>query len=126
MDVKTGVASNVAAPVAPAHSVAAEKAAPASSGAAAPKRESAASAVAEVKNALRDALKVDPAVADRELEIDFEKDLHKIVVKVFDKESGELIRQVPLPESISISRSIRAAIRKMAGDQSGIAVDQEV
>ena len=49
-----------------------------------------------------------------------------MVVKVLDKETGELVRQIPMPEEISIAKGLRAAIRKMARNQSGIAVDQEV
>jgi uncharacterized FlaG/YvyC family protein len=81
--------------------------------------------VAVVQEVMRGALNVEP-VADRELRIEFEAELHQIVVKVLDKESGELIRQIPMPEEISIAKGIRAAIRKMAGNQSGIAVDKEV
>lgn len=81
--------------------------------------------VAAVQEVLREALNVEP-VAERVLRIEFEKDLHQIVVKVLDKDTGELVRQIPMPEEISIAKGLRAAIRKMAGDQSGIAVDREV
>jgi len=81
--------------------------------------------LAAMKEVLREALNVEP-VADRELQIQFEKELHMIVVKVLDKESGEVIRQIPMPEEISIAKGLRAALRRMAGSQSGIAVDQEV
>lgn len=81
--------------------------------------------VAAVQELLREALNVEP-VADRELRIEFEKELHQIVVKVLDKETGELVRQIPMPEEISIAKGLRAAIRRMAGEQSGIAVNQEV
>jgi len=78
-----------------------------------------------VQGVLREALNVEP-VADRELRIEFENELHQIVVKVLDKETGELVRQIPMPEEISIAKGLRAAIRRMAGNQSGIAVDREV
>lgn len=81
--------------------------------------------IVAAQSVLREALNVEP-VADRELRIEFEKELHQIVVKVLDKETGELVRQIPLPEEISIAKGLRAAIRRMAGDQSGIAVDREV
>ncbi len=80
---------------------------------------------AAVQEVMREALNVEP-VADRELQIQFENELHMIVVKVLDKESGEVIRQIPMPEEISIAKGLRAAIRRMADNQSGIAVDQEV
>jgi len=81
--------------------------------------------VAAVQEVLRGALDVEP-VADRRLQISFEEELNMYVVKVLDQESGELIRQIPMPEEISIAKGLREAIRRMARDQSGIAVDQEV
>lgn len=78
-----------------------------------------------VQGVLREALNVDP-VADRELRIEFEKELRQIVVKVLDKETGELVRQIPMPEEISIAKGLRAAIRRMASNQSGIVVNREV
>ena len=82
--------------------------------------------MAAVQEVMREALQVDPAIEDRELRIEFEKEIHQMVVKVLDKETGELVRQIPMPEEISIAKGLRAAIRKMARNQSGIAVDQEV
>jgi uncharacterized FlaG/YvyC family protein len=81
--------------------------------------------VAAIQEVLREALNVEP-VAERELRIEFENELNQIVVKVLDKDTGELVRQIPMPEEISIAKGLRAAIRRMAGDQSGIAVDREV
>jgi uncharacterized FlaG/YvyC family protein len=74
---------------------------------------------------LREALNIEP-VPNRELRIEFANDLHVIVVKVLDKESGEVIRQIPMPESLAIARRIRAQMSRMAGEQRGFAVDQEV
>lgn len=82
--------------------------------------------LAAVQEFMREALQVDPIVEDRELRIEFEKDINQMVVKVLDKETGELVRQIPMPEEISIARGLREAIRKMARNQSGIAVDREV
>lgn len=104
------------------NAVAAEKTAGPASGAAAAKVPD----VTAVQEVMREALQVDPVVEDRELRIEFEKDIHQMVVKVLDKETGELVRQIPMPEEISIARGLRAALQKMARNQSGIAVDQEV
>ncbi|MEW6720378.1 MAG: flagellar protein FlaG [Thermodesulfobacteriota bacterium] len=120
MDVKTDII--VPASPLPASSL------PAAGGrAAAPERGAAGKEpdFATVQEVLRDALNVEP-VADRKLRIEFEKELHQIVVKVFDKDTGELVRQIPMPEEISIAKGLREAIRRMAGDQTGIAVSQEV
>ena len=80
---------------------------------------------AAVQKVLREVLNVEP-IPNRELRIEFENDLHVIVVKVVDKESGEIIRQIPMPESLAIAKRIRALISRMAGEQRGLAVNQEV
>ncbi|MDA8179206.1 MAG: flagellar protein FlaG [Desulfobacteria bacterium] len=80
---------------------------------------------AEVQKVVREALKIEP-LPNRELRIEFESDLHRIVVKVMDKESGEVIRQIPMPEALAIAKNIRAQLGRMAREQRAVAVDQEV
>lgn len=80
---------------------------------------------ADVQKVVRDALNIEP-LPNRELRIEFEGDLHRIVIKVLDKESGEVIRQIPMPEEIAIAKNIRAQLRRMVREQRAFAVDQEV
>lgn len=80
---------------------------------------------AEIQKVVREALKIEP-LPDRELRIEFESDLHRIVVKVMDKESGEVIRQIPMPEELAIAKHIRAQLSRMVREQRAFAVDQEV
>jgi flagellar protein FlaG len=79
----------------------------------------------DVQKVVREALSIDP-LPDRELRIEFESDLHRIVVKVLDKESGEVIRQIPMPEELAIAKHIKAQLGRMAREQRALAVDQEV
>jgi flagellar protein FlaG len=79
----------------------------------------------EVQKIVREALNIE-SLPNRVLRIEFESDLHRIVVKVVDKESGEVIRQIPMPEEIAIEKNIRAQLGRMVRDQRGFAVDQEV
>jgi flagellar protein FlaG len=79
----------------------------------------------EIKKAVREALKVDP-IPNRELRIEIDGDLKMIVVKVVDKESGEVIRQIPMAESVARAKRIKAQLSKMVREQQGFAVDQEV
>jgi len=81
-------------------------------------------AAAEMQEVLRKAF-ID-TIPQRELRISFEKDLNRVVFRVHDKSSGELIRQIPMPEQLAISRNLREWMDNLADDQSGIAVDQEV
>ena len=74
---------------------------------------------------MREALN-NESLPNRELRIEFESDLHRIVVKVMDKENGKVIRQIPMPESLAIAKDIRAQLARMARDQRAVAVDQEV
>ena len=80
---------------------------------------------ADVQKVVREALNIEP-LPNRELRIEFESDLHRIVVKVLDKESGEVIRQIPMPEAIAIAKNIRAQLGRMVREQRALAVDQEV
>ena len=80
---------------------------------------------AEVQKVVREALNIEP-LPNRELRIEIEGDLHRIVVKVLDKESGEVIRQIPMPEELAIAKNIRAQLGRMAREQRAFAVDQEV
>ena len=80
---------------------------------------------AEVQEILREALNVDP-IPQRKLQLSIENELNIIVFKVFDKESGDLVRQIPMPEKIAISKTLRMAMEKMVDNQSGIAINEEV
>jgi uncharacterized FlaG/YvyC family protein len=124
MDVKTDVSVPTAPAVPAATPLPAAETAPEPPRAPKPAAGRQAPDQAEIRKILREALKVD-AFPDRELRIEFENDLHEIVVKVLDKESGEIIRQIPMPESLSIAKSIRAQMSRMANEQSGFAVDRE-
>jgi len=79
----------------------------------------------EIQKVVREALKIEP-LPNRELRIEFESDLHRIVVKVLDKKSGEVIRQIPMPEELAIAKHIRAQLSRMVREQRAFAVDQEV
>ncbi len=80
---------------------------------------------AEIQKVVREALKIEP-LPNRELRIEFESDLHRVVVKVLDKETGEVIRQIPMPEELAIAKHIRAQLSRMVREQRAFAVDQEV
>jgi len=80
---------------------------------------------AELHKVVREALNIE-LLPTRELRIEFEGDLHRIVVKVMDKESGEVIRQIPMPEELAIAKHIRAQLGRMVREQRAFAVDQEV
>ncbi|MDA8123014.1 MAG: flagellar protein FlaG [Deltaproteobacteria bacterium] len=80
---------------------------------------------AELHKVVREALNIE-SLPNRELRIEFENDLHRVVVKVLDKETGEVIRQIPMPESLAIAKHIRAQLGRMVREQRAVAVDQEV
>ncbi len=55
---------------------------------------------------------------NRGIRLEIEDDLDIVVVKVIDKGSGEIIRQIPPAEVIALSKKIR--------EQSGLLIDKEV
>ena len=81
--------------------------------------------MAEMQDFLRKALDVDP-IAQRKLQLSIEKELDIVVVKVLDKESGDLVRQIPMPTQISVSKDLQVFMDRLANSESGIAVNQEV
>lgn len=79
----------------------------------------------EARKIVREALKLTP-LPDRELRIEVESDLNLVVVKVVDKESGEVVRQIPFEETVASARRIKERLDRMAHEKRGLAVDREV
>ena len=52
------------------------------------------------------------------IELSIDKELNQVIVRVVDKESGELIRQIPSEEILKLKRFF--------SDQSGLFVEEEV
>ena len=70
--------------------------------------------VEEVASRLQNTLQhVEPRI-----ELSVEKELKQIIIRVFDKESGDLIRQIPSEEILKLDRFF--------ADQSGLFVEQEI
>ena len=66
--------------------------------AATPTREQVEQAVSRVKDVLRG--------TTSRLEIEIDPDLHKVVVKILNGESGEIIRQIPSQELLDLAKSL--------------------
>jgi flagellar protein FlaG len=52
------------------------------------------------------------------IELSVDKELSQVIVRVFDKESGDLIRQIPSEEILKLDRFF--------ADQSGLFVEEEI
>jgi len=63
-----------------------------------PTREQVEQAAARVKEVLRG--------TTSRLEINIDPDLHKAVIKIFNEESGEVIRQIPSQELIDLAKHL--------------------
>lgn len=59
----------------------------------------------QLKEAVREINKV-MQQSNRNLEFSMDDDTHRLVVRLTDTETGELIRQIPSDETLAISRSI--------------------
>ncbi|MBI5575338.1 MAG: flagellar protein FlaG [Deltaproteobacteria bacterium] len=79
----------------------------------------------EVRKIVREALKINP-LPERELRIEIASDVNMVVVKVVDKESGEVVRQIPFAETVASAKRIKERLDQMAREQRGLAVDREV
>jgi flagellar protein FlaG len=66
--------------------------------------------VSRLQNALRN---IEPRI-----ELSVDKELNQVIVRVFDKESGDLIRQIPSEEILKLDRFF--------ADPSGLFVEEEV
>jgi uncharacterized FlaG/YvyC family protein len=60
--------------------------------------------------------------ADIGIHLEVDNALHIVVAKIVDKESGEVIRQIPSEEVIKISKAVKAEIDK---NQSAHLIDTE-
>jgi flagellar protein FlaG len=70
--------------------------------------------IEEFVNRLQNSLQhVEPRI-----ELSVDKELNQIIVSVFDKESGDLIRQIPSEEILKLDRFF--------ADQSGLFVEEEI
>ena len=63
-----------------------------------PTRESLEQAAARVKEALRG--------TTSQLEFEIDPDLDKVVIKIYNKESGEIIRQIPSQELLDLAKHL--------------------
>ncbi|KUE81906.1 hypothetical protein ATO46_01760 [Aeromonas schubertii] len=61
------------------------------------------------------------------LNISMDKELSKTVIKVFDKDSKELIRQIPSEELLALSKRLKTLQESEFGEQvKGLLFDQSV
>jgi len=67
-------------------------------------------AVSRLQNTFKD---VEPRI-----ELSVDKELNQVIVRVFDEESGDLIRQIPSEEILKLDRFF--------ADQSGLFVEEEI
>gem|GEM_PF-1496849 len=78
----------------------------------------------KIKDRAVDALKIEQYM-NRAVRLEVEKDLHIIVVKIIDRESGDVIRQIPVDELIKISKTIKEQLSKRFGEH-GLLIDKEI
>jgi len=65
-------------------------------------------------------------VSDKNLSISLDEELSKIVVKVLNKETEEVIKQIPSEEALSLMKELRNLSDEYFGDIKGILLDSEV
>jgi len=55
---------------------------------------------------------------NRTIRLEVDNELHRVIVKIVDKKSGEVIRQIPPEELVELARKMR--------DREGVFLDREV
>lgn len=78
----------------------------------------------QVQQAAREPVNVAP-IQTRELNLQVDSELKMIVATVVDKETGNVIRQIPASESIAIAKHIKKQLDRMDHHRSGLLVNRE-
>ncbi|HHN63793.1 MAG TPA: hypothetical protein ENK09_00325 [Nitrospirae bacterium] len=58
----------------------------------------------EEKNTLSQEKKLEIEVINRSIRFEIDKELHRVIAKVIDRKTGEIIRQVPPEEAVRIAK----------------------
>ena len=78
----------------------------------------------QVEQAVRKPVNV-PPIPTRELNLQVDNELKLIIASVVDKETGNVIRQIPSSESIAIARHTKEQLDRMDHHRSGLLVNKE-
>lgn len=84
-------------------------AAPANTTDARPDQETANRAVAKIRDALRK--------SDQRLEIEVDPDLHRVIVKIINGDTNEVIRQIPIKEVLELEKRL--------SEQKGLLIEEQ-
>ncbi|MHB1011357.1 MAG: flagellar protein FlaG [Desulfobacteria bacterium] len=78
----------------------------------------------QVQPAAREPVNVAP-IPTRDLNLQVDNELKLIIASVVDKETGNVIRQIPSSESIAIARHTKEQLDRMDHHRSGLLVNKE-
>jgi uncharacterized FlaG/YvyC family protein len=79
-----------------------------------------------IKDSLKNALISIEKHMNRGISLEVEDELGTIIVKIIDRESGELVRQIPFEEALEISKHLKARLEEMVKNQGGLFIDKEI
>lgn len=80
----------------------------------------------EVKDAAEKLSTFLEVLSDRALSITIDEELSTIVVKIIDKETSEVIRQIPEEEMLSIVKRMQGIAQELFGDSVGFLLENQV
>ncbi len=87
-------------------------------------------AINTIKESLKDALISIEKNMNRGINLEVENDIGIIIIKIIDRESGELVKQIPLAEAVEISKHLKAQLEETVKKEGGLLVgnfvDKEV
>jgi flagellar protein FlaG len=83
-------------------------------------------AINAIKDSLKNALISIEKHMNRGISLEVEDELGVIIVKIIDRESGELVRQVPFEDALEISKHLKAQLEDAVKKQGGLFIDKEI
>jgi flagellar protein FlaG len=97
-------------------------------------------AINEIRDSLKNALLTVEEFMNRGISLEIERELGVIIVKIIDRESGELVRQVPFEDALEISKHLKAQLEETVmksgypkslttfwgSNQGGLFIDKEI
>jgi len=83
-------------------------------------------AVNMIKESLKNSLISVEKYMNRGIRLDIENDLGILIVKIIDKESGEIIKQIPVADALELSKHLKSQFEEIVKKQDGLFVDKVI
>ena len=83
-------------------------------------------AINSIKDSLKNALISVEKHMNRGIRLAVENDIGTIIVKIIDRESGEVVRQIPCADAVELTKHLKTQLEETVKKQNGLFVDKEI